>query len=227
MVEDTIRYEKSPWTEGEDVAIPLIDTFGRYCHFSGKASYDALPLERGVKIIMSHPAQKELLSVGMFHANFPVYTPLGSFPQQSVYRTLTGKEILSQREEDESDDSLIASASELANVLSDINSLAFQEESDEFGLLRPSFHALRECLKCVISLVREAELLRPSEISTDRNGDIRIAWRGENKEAELVFPSDESAAFYLYHSSPDSYGTEPDLSPRSIERRIRWAVDGQ
>ena len=72
-------------------------------------------------------------------------------------------------------DALVATAPELADVLNDVNNLAFQDISDEFGLLRPSFNALRECLRSLLSLARELELLRPSDISTDRNGDIRIS----------------------------------------------------
>jgi hypothetical protein len=125
------------------------------------------------------------------------------------------------------DDVLVATAPELAEVLNDINNLAFQDESDEFGLLRPSLQAFRECLKSILSLARELELLRPSEITTDRNGDIRITWAAEDREAELVFPSDENSPPYLYHSSSTSYDTELNINPRSIGKLIRWALDGR
>jgi len=124
-------------------------------------------------------------------------------------------------------DLFIASAVELGDVLTEINGLAFQDESDDFGLLRPTFHAFRECLKVVLSLVREGELQRPSEISSDRNGDIRIAWMAEDRTTELVFPSDENAPAYVYYSSSSSYETEYNLDPKAIGKQIRWAVDGQ
>jgi hypothetical protein len=126
--------------------------------------------------------------------------------------------------EDEFDAASITTASELAEVLEEINALAFQEESDEFGLLRPSYHALTTCIKTMLAFVRDGEPLRPSDISTDRNGDIRIAWTAENREAEVVFPSNAQEAPYIYYSSPSSYGTVADISPQTISKWVRWAI---
>jgi hypothetical protein len=88
--------------------------------------------------------------------------------------------MLSLQAKSTNDDVLVAAAPELAEFLNDINNLAFQGESDEFGLVRPGLHAFRECLKSIPSLARELELLRPSEITTDRNGDIRITWAAQD-----------------------------------------------
>jgi hypothetical protein len=120
----------------------------------------------------------------------------------------------------------IPTTPELAEVLAEINDLSFQEESDEFGLLRPSYRALTACMKTILALAHDSGLLRPSDISTDRNGDIRIAWAADDRETELVFPSDEHVEPYLYYSSPDSYGTESDLSLQSVSKRIHWAIRG-
>ena len=128
--------------------------------------------------------------------------------------------------EDELDRSSVSTAPELAEVLQQINDLAFQQESDDLGLLRPTFRALTACMKAMLDLARDGQLLRPSDIGTDRNGDIRICWAADERETELVFPSDDQQEPYLYYSSPDSYGTETELSPPSVSKRIHWALLG-
>jgi hypothetical protein len=120
----------------------------------------------------------------------------------------------------------VSTVPELARVLKEINDLAFQAEGDDFGLLRPSFHALTRCMKTVLDMARDGEMLSPSDIGTDRNGDIRISWGVEDRETELVFPSDERHEPYIYYSSPTSYGTETEISPSSISKRVYWALRG-
>jgi hypothetical protein len=120
----------------------------------------------------------------------------------------------------------VSTAPELAEVLAQINDLAFQQESDDHGLLRPTFRALTACMEAILDLARDGQLLRPSDIGTDRNGDIRISWAADERETELVFPSDDKQEPYLYYSSPDTYGTETELSPPSVSKRVRWALRG-
>lgn len=126
-----------------------------------------------------------------------------------------------------SDESAVSTASELAEVLAQINDLAFEQERDDLGLLRPSYRALTVCMKVMLDLARDGQLLRPSDIGIDRNGDIRISWAADGRETELVFPSDDQQEPYLYYSTPDSYGTETELSPPSVSKRIHWALRGQ
>jgi hypothetical protein len=216
MLSETIQYEKSPWAKIGDIdAVPSVSC---YYYLSPAASCNfALPLERGVKVMSRHHAPAETMDVEQ-HIYPQVYMPAAWWRKQFE------KGIRAQQIED---DPFIASAADLAEVLMEINTLAFQEEKDDFGLLRPSLAALRECLKTVLTLAREGELQRPSEISTDRNGDIRISWAAEARVAELVFPSDENSQPYLYYSSPTSYGTENDLNHRAIGKKLRWVAGGQ
>jgi len=124
-------------------------------------------------------------------------------------------------------ESWIGTAGELADVLSDINALAFQIEQDEHGLVRPSYHALKHCVQLILILARKGELVKPSDISTDGNGAIRVSWASEDREAELVCPSEETQTPYMYYSSSDSYGTETDLRPEALLRRIHWSMGGE
>ena len=125
------------------------------------------------------------------------------------------------------DDSLIASVDELGEVLSTVNDLAFQMEEDEYGLVRPSYHAHRHCMRILLAMAQSGEFIKPSDIGTDRNGAIRIAWTHEGREAELVCPSEEAELPYVYYSSEDSYGTDTEITPVGLISRIRWAKDGK
>jgi hypothetical protein len=232
MQANTIHYRKGLpiWDDVEDVGQqPSPDPLR--CHFEifggeifgGGASYGTVALDRGIKVIMNPPGQGEAMLGAFLLPSPPKYGSAKAWREP-----LYGPQLFRLQVESAKDDALIATAPELAAVVDEINQLAFQDERDDFGLLRPSFHALTECLKFILSLVRETELLRPSEVTTDRNGDIRIAWTGEQeRQAELVFPSDADESAYLYYSSPTQYETEQDLNPRTVAKRIRWAVDGR
>lgn len=118
----------------------------------------------------------------------------------------------------------VATAEELSGILTEINDFAFDVEQDEFGAVRPSYHAQKHCIRMVLALAKHGRLLRPSDISTDHNGAIRISWTSEGREAELICPSEEEQQPYLYFSTSDNFGTETDLTTAKIARRIRWAL---
>ena len=142
------------------------------------------------------------------------------FPSQKV-------EFLTSPGSVEVEASPLGSASELAEVLAGINDLAFQPEEDEYGLVRPSLHAYKHCMRILLSLALESGLVRPSDIGCDRNGAIRISWAADHREAELICPSEETEMPYLYYSSSEAYGGESELTPDVLLRRIRWAVGSE
>lgn len=228
MANETIEYlrEDPPWS-GVPEGDPFVNDLRRFgagypWPVPPEAGIGAfgLPLERGIKIIggpLTHLSPQYGLPYRLAYELggwWEAERRGASCPYSGAWS-------------DEYDESSVATAADLAEVLQEINNLAFLEESDEFGLLRPSYHALRICIKTILDLVVDDELQRPSDISTDRNGDIRIAWAVDGREAELVFPSDERERPYLYYSSPSSYGIEADLSSPTISRRINWALQSR
>lgn len=122
-------------------------------------------------------------------------------------------------------DALVGSPVELAELLHKINDLAFEEEEDQFGPIRPTFHAFKHCMKLILEIAADGKLFRPSDITTDHNGDIRISWTKGNREAELVCPSDDRP--YIYYSNEQAYGTDEDLTADKISERVRWALEGK
>jgi hypothetical protein len=122
------------------------------------------------------------------------------------------------------EEALVGSPSELATILAKINDLAFEDEQDQFGPIRPTYDALKNCLRWILELAAGGRLLQPSDITTDHNGDIRISWTKGNREAELVSPSDGQS--YLYFSSKETYGTDAELTADKISEGMRWALEG-
>jgi hypothetical protein len=118
-------------------------------------------------------------------------------------------------------DTVVSSSRELAEILCEINDFAFEGEEDQFGPIRPTYHALKHCMKLMLELAADAKLVRPSDITTDHNGDIRISWASGTNEAELVCPSEGQP--YIYYSSDQTYGTETDVTVDRIAQRVRWA----
>jgi hypothetical protein len=124
---------------------------------------------------------------------------------------------------EKTEDTLVASSSQLAEVLGEINNLAFKDEEDEFGPVRPTYHALKHCMKLVLDLAAKGKLYAPTDITTDHNGDIRITWSKGNREAELVCTSEGRP--YIYYSSDKTFGTEEDITADRVAEKVRWATD--
>jgi hypothetical protein len=121
---------------------------------------------------------------------------------------------------------LIGSSAELAALLREITNLAFEDEQDEFGPIRPTYHAFKNCMRLVLELAESGRLSKPSDITTDHNGDIRVSWARGDREAELVCPSEGPP--YIYYSSKETYGVpDGDLTIDTIIERVRWAMDGK
>jgi len=111
------------------------------------------------------------------------------------------------------------------DILRAVTELAFEEEEDQFGLVRPSYHGYKHCLRLLIELLAMDSLLKPSDITTDNNGDIRISWANGGKEAELICPF--QGLPYVYFSSAQGHGTEAAVIADKIAERSRWAMDGK
>lgn len=123
------------------------------------------------------------------------------------------------------DENLIASAVDLADLFSKINQLAFAPDEDLYGLVRPSQHAFKWCFSLLAGVVqRTGTIHTPSDVSADRNADIRISWRVGARFAELVCPSDEIEDPYIYHSSEKEFDVAEKVTAEQLSHWIRWAT---
>ena len=165
-----------------------------------------IPMHRGAKLV-SQPQFPHLRNWGSL-----AYVPIGEFRLPGTAAKPVRTALPATRTTWE-----FAAIVKLVSLLS-------RDEKDEFGLVRPSLNAFKDCLGILLELARVNGTEQPMEIGTDRDGAIRVSWTSDQRECELVFPFDETEAPYLYYSSPDDYGIERDLSPPAVKRRIQWAV---
>jgi hypothetical protein len=166
-------------------------------------AFAGIPLSRGIKVLPTWSTQKRTSSLAALAAD------PRSWYQHSAWSRK---------------DTRIVTPAEIVDLLRQINDLAFQGEGDEFGLLRPSIFAFRACNSLILDLISDGYPPAPSDIGVDRNGDIRITWTSKDREAELVFPSEQSLSHYLYYSSPDSYGTEMRVTKAGALKWINWVM---
>ena len=64
-----------------------------------------------------------------------------------------------------------------------------------------------------------------SDVYLDPDGAIRLLWTQDYRNVELVFPSIEDEAPYLYHSDENNYGVEERPSPEGALKWILWVLD--
>jgi len=223
MAIDTGRYQKQNWCDFESHSFnpkKLLEPYNVATLCTARGLKVVTPSAALGAVLWSDPSQSE--------PTYGVIEPSGIRLEANEYfvHPLHDKPIGFWNSSIEDEFERISTAPELAQVLTEINDLAFQVEGDDFGLLRPSFRALTACMKTILDLARVGELLFPSDISTDRNGDIRISWAADDRETELVFPSDDKHEPYIYYSSPTLYDTVTEISQPSISKWVYWALRG-
>ena len=109
-----------------------------------------------------------------------------------------------------------------AVVLARLRALLRQEDSDEFGVLKPTDHAFDLATR----LVQEASALGTTvpkgSVSTDSQGGVRITWFRGDREVELVCPASPDSSPYIYHEAGSEYDLDEGVSGRALARRLSW-----
>jgi len=101
-----------------------------------------------------------------------------------------------------------------ADVFRQIGDLTSGDETDEYGVLRPSDHALRSTIEVLIGtlIARKAGTFPRGCVTTDEHGGLRIEWSDDDRAVHLVVPAAHGGRSYIYHELGDSYGTEKRVS---------------
>jgi hypothetical protein len=107
-----------------------------------------------------------------------------------------------------------------------IEQLLAEPEEDEFGKVRPTSSAASQAKSSLFQIAEGRVLPEPEDISTDRDGAIRISWRKDGRFLELVFPYETDVRPYLYHSEGAMFGIDEDLSARRLPGWMRWIEGG-
>lgn len=100
------------------------------------------------------------------------------------------------------------------------------DESDEYGILRPTQFSI-ERVTIVLSRAYTTAMMRhPSggfprgSVTTDEAGGIRIEWVADGGAVRLVIPSQEGGQEYIYYERGEDYGTDK-VSGRSLADRLQ------
>lgn len=122
-------------------------------------------------------------------------------------------------------------ASGFADVVRQIADLTTGDETDEYGVLRPTQYALGETFKVVVgSLVdriydaesHDQVYIYPRGcVTTDEQGGLRIEWSGDDRAVHLVIPAVREGRSYIYHELGDSYGTDGRVSGGVLARWLQ------
>ena len=111
-----------------------------------------------------------------------------------------------------------------AVLLARLRALLRQEDSDEFGVLKPTDYAF----DLATGLVQEASTLGPTmpkgSVATDSQGGVRITWFRGDREVELVCPAGPDSSPYIYHEAGSDYALHEDASGRALASWLRWLV---
>jgi hypothetical protein len=110
-----------------------------------------------------------------------------------------------------------------SETLRQISRLGKTREADEFGRVRPSERAIVVASEVAFRMLRSAAGMQPpSDVSTDRDGDIRVVWESGDRTLELVCPYEPSQRPYIFYSDSNEYAIAYDLSVYRLGRLLAW-----
>lgn len=89
---------------------------------------------------------------------------------------------------------------------------------------RPDNRAHVLAHQMIIKLVDLRFNVPASDVYSDPDKAIRLLWNRGDRTVELVFPSDETEAPYLYRSDQQDYHAEENPTPESILKWLHWVL---
>lgn len=152
----------------------------------------------------------------------------GSFVDKSnlirSYREALRSGSMSQSSGQASEPAMRARLAAYSEIMRELESLRSIPESDDLGRIRPSEHAIGAASKLAFRMAgSSAEMPLPEDISTDRDGAVRVLWEYDDRTLELVCPFEASERAYIYYSDANQYRIAYDLSsPQRLARLLCW-----
>jgi hypothetical protein len=110
-------------------------------------------------------------------------------------------------------------------TLSRLVSLLEEEETDDYGVLRPTLFAFVTALELIVgaSLQLLSGLPRATPC-TDEQGGIRFEWSRPARQVGLVVPAHQGGRMYVYHADGDERGLAEQVSASTLANWLRWLV---
>ena len=117
------------------------------------------------------------------------------------------------------------SSSNLAVTLKRLIALLEEDETDDYGILKPSQPAFKLAMRFIVEAYESLDESFPrASVSTDEKGGIRLTWSKLDPECEvrLICPADNSQEVCLYHELGDTYAVEQNATPSALVQWLRW-----
>ena len=108
--------------------------------------------------------------------------------------------------------------SAFSDILRQIDDLSSGDETDEYGVLRPTDHAIQSTKEVLFTALmavlgqaarhRKASAFPRGCVTTDERGGLRIEWSEDGRAVHLVIPAEPGGRSYIYHELGEVYGAE-------------------
>jgi hypothetical protein len=111
----------------------------------------------------------------------------------------------------------------IAITVTRLMALLDEDESDEYGVLRPNSLAFKIAMQFVVEAYDGlGDRFQQASVSTDDQGGICLTWNKANSEVRLVCPALVNQDAYLYHEVGDEYGIERDVTDVILVQWLEW-----
>jgi hypothetical protein len=119
----------------------------------------------------------------------------------------------------------LASFLSYGRIASQLDQLMSATEEDEFGKVRPSTVATAGAKSLLFHLAERQKIIEPEDVSTDRDGGLRISWRKGARFLELILPYETDLQPYIYFSEKADFGVHHDIKTDQLRGWMSW-VEG-
>jgi hypothetical protein len=117
------------------------------------------------------------------------------------------------------------SSNPIAITLKRLVALLEEDETDEYGLLKPSQSAFKTAMEFVVeSYDWMGDRFPKASAGTDEQGGIRLTWSNleSGGEVRLVCPGQVDRAAYIYHELDSEYAVEHNASVANLVQWLEW-----
>jgi hypothetical protein len=145
-----------------------------------------------------------------------------------VKRSILPRIELTDEEQGENDRAtLVASDVAATNVvLERLEALLREEETDDYGVLRPTGFAFATTRDLLVGAATQiGEPFPRAAVSTDSEGGVRVQWIRPACQVRLVVPATSEGRGYIYHEEGDQYGLVEPVSVAALASWLSWLAD--
>jgi hypothetical protein len=104
-----------------------------------------------------------------------------------------------------------------------LSSLLDEEESDEYGVLRPTVFSFNRTVNLVYhSALELGERFPVGAVCTDDRGGCRIEWTRAERQVRLAIPSEATGRQYVYHQHGKDHSIDEEISAARLTYWLDW-----